>query len=83
MAKDIVASLLKLKREIEEARIDRAKLEGALKQNMERLQKEFGVRDLEMAKKKLETLKRSKESLETSLNESVSTLEVLYAKYTE
>lgn len=74
----IAERLLSLKSEIEQAKLDKASCEGALKQNMERLKTEFQCRSLEQAKAKLETLKNQKQTLQNQIEKSMNNLEENY-----
>lgn len=70
--------LLELKKEIEQAKLDKASEEGALNQNMNRLKDEFKCRSIEQAQKQLEKLKLQKEQLEIKLAEAMNKLEENY-----
>ena len=70
--------LLALKDEIAQAKLDRASIEGALKQNLARLKDEFQCRSLEQAKVKLDKLKEQKESLQEQIEKAVGKLEASY-----
>lgn len=67
--------LLKLKDEIAQAKIDKAQIEGALKQNLQRLKDEFQCRSIEQAKTKLAKLKEQKETLQEQIEKAVENLE--------
>ena len=70
--------LLELKDEIERATLDKAKAEGALKQNLQRLKEDFGCTTLEEAQKKLAKMIKEKEQLEEDIEEAVEELESNY-----
>jgi len=74
----ISEKLLKLKEEIEQAKLDKAQVEGALKQNMQRLKDEFQVRSVEAANKKLDELNKQKLELEDSIESAMKSLEEKY-----
>lgn len=73
-----IERVLELKEEIEKAKINKAKMEGALKQHTNRLKEEFDCKDLSEAKKKLNALKKEKEELEEEIEEAVEKLESEY-----
>lgn len=73
-----VDRLLELKKEIAQAKIDSAKVEGALQQNLQRLKDEFQCRSLDAAKIKLNKLKEQKESIQEEIDKAVQALEVKY-----
>lgn len=75
MAEDVAKRLLGIKKQIDEAKIEKAQIEGALDQNMKRLKEEFGVSTLKKAKEKLETLKGEQEKLQTKLDKQMKKLE--------
>lgn len=70
-----VERLLALKEEIQEAKLDKATVEGSIKQNMLRLKEEFGCRSLEQAKAKLAKLKEQKETLQEQIEAAIAKLE--------
>lgn len=70
--------VLELNEEIEKAKINKAKMEGALKQHFDRMKEEFGCKTISEAKKKLNTLKKEKEELEEELEDIVEKLESEY-----
>lgn len=71
--------LLKWKQEIEQAKLDKASVEGRLKQNLQRLKDEFHVRSCDSAKAKLSELVKKKEQLETALEAIVKRLDENYS----
>lgn len=73
-----VERLLQLKEEIQQAKLEKATVEGSIKQNMIRLKEEFGCRSLEQAKAKLAKLKEQKESLQEQIEGAVKQLEGSY-----
>jgi len=74
----ISEKLLKLKEEIEQAKLDKAGVESILKQNMQRLKDEFQVRSVDAANKKLEELNKQKLELEDSIESAMKSLEEKY-----
>lgn len=78
MTEDIAKRLLGMKQKIEEAKIEKAQIQGAIDQNMERLKKEFGVSGLKAAKKKLDALNEEQEALQKKLDKAVDKLEEKY-----
>lgn len=70
--------LLKLKRELEQAKLDKAQLQGALDQNVKRLQEEFGIKSLADAKKKLQNMISEQEDLTNKIDLAVEYLEKKY-----
>lgn len=73
-----IDKLVKLKKEIEQARLDKASAEGALKQCLERLQTEFGVKSIEAAKKKLASMQERQEELTEEIEQTMKELEEEY-----
>lgn len=74
-----VDKLMQLKEEIVQAKIDSAKVSGAIQQNLERLKTEFQCRSLPMAQAKLTSLKQQKETLQVQIEQSVAQLESSYS----
>lgn len=73
-----VSRLLKLKKDIEQAKLDKASAEGALKQCLDRLTKEFNCKSIEQARKKLSALKERQLELESEIEEALQNLEDNY-----
>lgn len=71
--------LTDFKAEIDQAKIDKAGIDGAIKQNMERLKSEFGCASLERANSKLAQLKTKREELDIQIEDSVAALKEKYA----
>jgi hypothetical protein len=71
----IAERLIQLKAEIDQAKLDKASVEGQLKQNLARLKDEFQCRSIQQAQAKLETLKQQKETLMKQLEVSMAKLE--------
>ena len=80
MSQDSAKKFLKLKDEISEASLEKAQVEGALKQNMKRLQEDFGVSTLEKAKRKLLQLKSQDEKLDEKIDDIEAELEEKYGE---
>ena len=74
-----IERLLKLKDEIEHAKLDSASAQGALDQNLKRLKDEFGVRSLEQAKAKLEKMKSEQTGIKNKIEAAVEKLEENYS----
>jgi hypothetical protein len=70
--------LLKLKEELEQAKLDKAQLQGALDQNLNRLKEEFKVKSLDEAKKKLQSLIVERSDLVIKIDNAVKSLEEKY-----
>lgn len=73
-----IERVLELKEEIEKAKINKAKMEGMLKQHLTRLKEDFDCKDLAEAKKKLSALKKEEEELEEEIEDAVEILEAEY-----
>jgi DNA anti-recombination protein RmuC len=71
----IADRLIQLKTEIDQAKLDKASVEGQLKQNLARLKDEFQCRSVEQANGKLKALKEQKETLTKQLEVSMAKLE--------
>jgi len=74
----VIERLTKMKDELEAAKIDRAEIDGAIKQNMERLKTEFQCGSLERGKSKLNSLKEKKAKLDEEIEDAVTSLEKSY-----
>lgn len=70
--------LLKLKKELEQAKLDKAQLQGALDQNLNRLKEEFDVKSLAEAKKKLLSIIDEQSELVIKIDKAVESLEEKY-----
>lgn len=70
--------LLKLKNELEQAKLDKAQLQGALDQNLKRLKEEFDVSTLSEAKKKLDSMIKEQSVLAIKIDKAVEALEEKY-----
>lgn len=70
--------LLKLKKELEQAKLDKAQLQGALDQNLNRLKEEFDVKSLAEAKKKLLAIIDEQSELVVKIDKAVESLEEKY-----
>lgn len=70
--------LLKLKKELEQAKLDKAQLQGALDQNLNRLKEEFQVKSLDEAKKKLQSIIAEQSDLVIKIDDAVKSLEEKY-----
>ena len=79
MAKDVAARLLEMKEEIQEAKLQKASLEGTIKQNLATLKDNFKVSTVEAARTKLAKLKEQKEELTEDLETAVEKLEGAFA----
>lgn len=73
-----IDKLVKLKKDIEQAKLDKASAEGALSQCLERLKTDFNCKSIEQAKKKLLNMKEKQAELETEIEESLKELEETY-----
>ena len=78
MAEDIGKRLLQIKKQIDDSKIEKAQIEGAIDQNLKRLKDEFGVSTLERAKKKLDKLAEEEKELQKKLDKAVDKLEESY-----
>ena len=78
MAEDVGKRLLSIKKQIDDAKIEKAQIEGAIAQNMKRLKEDFGVSTLERAKKKLDKLAEEEQELQTKLDTAIDKLEEEY-----
>jgi hypothetical protein len=74
----VAERLLKLKDEIDRAKLDKASEEGALKQNLQRIKDEFQCRSIEAAKLKLEKLKDEKAEISIQIENALTKLESSY-----
>lgn len=70
--------LIKLKKELEQAKLDKAQLQGALDQNLNRLKEEFDVKSLAEAKKKLLAIIDEQSELVVKIDKAVESLEEKY-----
>ena len=70
--------LLKLKNELEQAKLDKAQLQGALDQNLKRLKEEFDVSTLSEARKKLDYMIKEQAVLTLKIDKAVEALEEKY-----
>jgi len=70
--------LLKLKNELEQAKLDKAQLQGALDQNLKRLKEEFDVPTLSEAKTKLDYMIKEQAVLTVKIDKAVEALEEKY-----
>jgi predicted nucleic acid-binding Zn-ribbon protein len=73
-----IDKLIKLKRDIEQAKLDKANAEGALQQCLDRLRIDFGCKTIEQAQKKLNGMKERQKELETEIEEALQELEDTY-----
>ena len=73
-----IEKLMKLKKEIDQAKLDKASLEGAYNENLQRLKSEFEVKDLAGAKKKLLAIEKELDELDSKIDELVQNLEENY-----
>ena len=64
-----IEKLMKLKKEIDQAKLDKASLEGAYNENLQRLKSEFEVKDLAGAKKKLLDIEKKLDELDSKIDE--------------
>jgi phage host-nuclease inhibitor protein Gam len=71
--------LIKIKDEIAEATESKTREEGALSQNLKRLEKEFDCKTIKDAQKLLSDLEKKAQKAEKELNEKISELEESYA----
>ncbi len=67
-----------MKEALEQAKLDKAQLEGALAQNMQRLKEEFGVTSIDKAKLKLKDLQDELELTKQEIDLTVKKLEKEY-----
>lgn len=70
--------LLRLKAEIEQAKLDKASNEGAFNQNLKRLKDEFNCRDINEGKAELKRIQNLKTALNSKIEKAVSDLEAKY-----
>ena len=73
-----IEKLMKLKKEIDQAKLDKASLEGVYNENLQRLKSEFEVKDLVGAKKKLSAIEKELDELDSKIDELVQNLEENY-----
>jgi hypothetical protein len=73
-----VDKLQKYRKEVEEAKLDLAKLEGSRSTLMKRIQDEFGVSTLEEAKALLVKWREKRDKLETVFREKMKFIEDNY-----
>lgn len=73
-----IDKLVKLKKQIEQAKLDKASAEGALKQCLDRLKIDFACKSIDQAKKKLEEMKKKQEELEEDIEAALKELEEEY-----
>lgn len=69
---------LKLKKEIEDAKIEKATLKGRLKTSMEQLKDEFDVNSIEEAEEHLEKLKKELIDVQKQIQENEEELEEIF-----
>jgi len=67
--------LKKIRKEIDEAKKSRDELNGALKQILNDMEEEFGVKTLKAARKKLEEIREQKEKLDKKFKKAMEELE--------
>lgn len=70
--------LERMREKLERAKQERAEAEGALKQLLKDLEKEFGCKDSASAKKKLEQLQQKRDKLDAEIEEGIAELEDKY-----
>ena len=75
---DAIKRFSKLKDEIEQAKIDRAREEGGLKQNLQQLKDKFNVRSVEQARTKLGRIKEQKGEVNVKITKVLESLEAKY-----
>lgn len=80
MAKLTEIGLLKLKKDIDEAKTTISKLEGGLQTLIDQLEKVWGCSSVEEAEKKLEILKKKNEKLSYTIAEGLAEIEEKYVK---
>ena len=68
----------KYKKEIANAKQEKAEAEGAVKTNTERLKSEFSVKTLNEAKRKREDLLKRRDSINEKITETMEVLEETY-----
>jgi hypothetical protein len=73
-----IERLTLLKKEIAEAKLESAIIQGALQQNLQRLKDEFQCRSLDAAKIKLGKMREQKETLQKQIDVAVAELEENY-----
>ena len=71
----LVTKLLKMKKQLEEAKTDKAEATGALKVSLAQLESEFDVDSLEKAQKLYKKLLSDEEALTQELEEVIEQLE--------
>jgi hypothetical protein len=72
--------LTDFKAEIDQAKIDKAGIDGAINQNMARLKSEFGCGSVAQGNSKLQALKTKKEQLDVQIEDSVAVLKEKYGQ---
>ena len=75
---DIAQRLLEMKEQIENAKTEKAKLEGRLQGYLEELKTKFKCDSLEEAEKKLKVLKAQKEKAQQAIQTKMDDLENNY-----
>lgn len=70
--------LLKLKKDIEEAKTEVSELKGSRKHLMQQLKEQWGCASIDQAAKKLEKLKEEEQILEKKIAEGIKQLEKIY-----
>ena len=75
---NMVERLMDLKKEIDQAKLEQASLQGMLNQNLKRLKTEFGCSNIDEAKELLDKLNKDKTNLESKIEKAVTELERKY-----
>lgn len=79
MGSAIVEQLEKLKGAIEEAKTDKAKIEGWLQSYFKRLEEEFGIKSLEEGVEKLKVLQEELRQMEAEVERDFAVLKENYS----
>lgn len=74
----MIQELESLKKEIEDAKIEKARLEGQLKSVQERMRAEYNCRTVEDAQKKLTRMERDWDKLANTIETDFNELQEMY-----
>jgi predicted nucleic acid-binding Zn-ribbon protein len=75
MDNKIADDLLKMKKKIDDSKIEVAQIEGSQKELMKSLKEQFGCNSIEEAEKKLEELEKETDTLEKEIDSEYKQLE--------
>lgn len=73
---NLTDKLLEMKKEIEDSKMEKERLEGKLQQLLLQLKKDFDCCDIKNAKQKLESLTNEIQTLQKELEEEIKLLDI-------